>query len=110
MTKIFMIIVISFLEIACMPVTHTPIPRSPKMLSELAQGKRCFREGLYKSAMTLLLPLAIKHQAEAQYAVGYMYYYGYGVAKDKDVGFFWIKEAADRHYEPAVTALMNISH
>lgn len=73
--------------------------------SELQEGKRNFEAGYYKKAMHDLLPLATNGDAEAQYAVGYMYYYGYGVAQDTDVGYFWIKRSAAQHFSPAITAL-----
>lgn len=73
--------------------------------SELAQGERYFKGGLYKHAMKQLLPLAVDGNANAQYAVGYMYYYGYGVTQDTDTGYFWINRAAQQHYEPALKAL-----
>ena len=76
--------------------------------SELQQGKRYFEAGYYKSAMHDLLPLATNGNAEAQYAVGYMYYYGYGVSQDTDVGHFWIKRAADQNFKPAIQALAMI--
>lgn len=73
--------------------------------SYMQQGKRYFQEGYYKKSMMLFLPLACDGNPEAQYAVGYMYYYGYGVTQDKDVGYFWIQRAADQHYLPAISAL-----
>lgn len=78
---------------------------SPATQSELAQGKRLFNEGYYKRAMTQLLPLAANGNAEAEYAVGYLYYYGYGTTQDVDSGYFWIKRAADQKFQPAVDAL-----
>lgn len=78
---------------------------TPGMMSRLEQGKRDFNDGYFKSAMHELLPLACDGSAEAQYAVGYMYYYGYGVGQDTDVGYFWIKRSADKHYPPAQEAL-----
>jgi TPR repeat protein len=78
---------------------------TPRVQSELQQGKRNFEQGYYRRAMSDLLPLACDGVPEAQYAVGYMYYYGYGVAQDTEVGYFWIKRSADQHYAPAVQAL-----
>jgi len=75
------------------------------VMSELAQGQREFDQGYYKRAIARLLPLACEGNAEAQYAIGYMYYYGYGVTQDTDVGVIWIKSAAAKHYEPAIAAL-----
>lgn len=84
---------------------HFTPPMTPKMISELQQGKRWFETGYYKHAMRMLLPLACDGVPEAQYAVGYMYYYGYGVAQDTDVGIFWITRAAEKGYLPAQRAL-----
>ncbi|HEX4044358.1 MAG TPA: hypothetical protein VHZ76_01665 [Gammaproteobacteria bacterium] len=78
---------------------------SPRVASELQQGKRLFEDGYYKRSLQELLPLACDGNAEAQYAVGYMYYYGYGVPQDTDVGYFWIKRSADQHFLPAEKAL-----
>jgi TPR repeat protein len=94
---------------ACATTHPTPTPRSPRVMSELQQGKRYFEDGYYKSALKYLLPLAAECEPEAEYAVGYMYYYGYGVAQDTDVGYFWIKRSADQHFAPAEKALTLIS-
>ncbi len=112
MNIIIKFIVISILSIylcACATTHPVPAPRSPRVMSELAQGKRYFVDGYYKSAMHTLLPLAADCEPEAEYAVGYMYYYGYGVAQDTDVGYFWINRSAEQHYQPAVQALTMIS-
>jgi len=101
MLRLLLVSLLSFLLMAC-ATTHM---RSPLVSSELAQGKRDFEAGYYKRAMHELLPLACNGTPEAQYAVGYMYYYGYGVAQDTDVGYFWIKRSADQGYQPAVKAL-----
>lgn len=101
MRHVFLFICCAFLMTACGP-------HSPKAQSELAQGKRYFDSGYYKRAMSQLLPLATDGNAEAQYAVGYMYYYGLGVPQDTDSGFFWIKRSADQHFVPAADALMMI--
>lgn len=78
---------------------------SPATVSELAYGKKLFQDGYFKRAMQQLLPLAAEGNMEAEYAVGYMYYYGYGVAQDTETGDFWIKRSADQQFEPAVKAL-----
>lgn len=101
------IMLICFLAVslsACV-VKKTSGNISLKSESELEQGKRYFEDGYYKKAMTMLLPLACNGVAEAQYAVGYMYYYGYGVAQDTDVGYFWIRRSAEGGYKPAQKAL-----
>lgn len=74
-------------------------------VSMLQYGQRYFDARYYKSAMRILLPLACDGHPQAQYAVGYMYYYGYGVAQDTDVGHFWIERAANKNFVPAAKAL-----
>jgi TPR repeat protein len=71
----------------------------------LEEGKKNFGDGNYKQAFHELLPVASDGNAHAEYAVGYMYYYGYGVAQDSESARFWMKKSADQHYEPAVKAL-----
>jgi hypothetical protein len=88
------------------PIPMQPKVTSPATMSELEQGKRLFQDGYYKRAMEQLLPLAAEGNIEAQYAVGYMYYYGFGAPQDTESGYFWIKRSADQHYQPAIHALM----
>ena len=111
MPKIIFVSLLSLLLSACITHHYSPPPPrlSPRQMSELQQGKRYFEEGYYKRAMQQLLPLACQGVAEAQYAVGYMYYYGYGVAQDTDVGYFWIKCSANQGYPPANQALIMIA-
>jgi len=103
MRKILAISLLSLTLTAC--ATHHASAISPADESYLQQGRRYFQEGSYKHSMQILLPLACDGIPEAQYAVGYMYYYGYGVAQDTDVGYFWIKRSAGQHYQPAIKAI-----
>ncbi len=79
-----------------------------RMAQELHRGKSNFEAGFYRDAFRQLLPLATEGSREAQYAVGYMYFYGYGVPMDTESGVFWIQKSADQHYPPAVQALTSI--
>jgi TPR repeat protein len=72
---------------------------------ELAEGKKNFRDGEYKTAFHQLLPLASEGNPTAQYAVGYMYYYGYGVSLDAESGRFWMQKSADQKFPAAEKAL-----
>lgn len=81
-----------------------------KMAQDLQAGKASFESGHYKKAFHQLLPLAVKCRAEAQYAVGYMYYYGYGVSEDTESGIFWMTKAAEQNYQPACKALELLQH
>src|SRR3990167_5966521 len=103
--RISVLIILAIILIACTTLHKT----SPAQQSlQLQRGERSYESGYYKRAMKELLPLACDGNPAAQYAVGYMYYYGYGVSQDTDVGYFWIKRAADQHYAPAIQALILI--
>jgi TPR repeat protein len=104
MIRIFLISFLSLTLMAC--ATYT---KKAYVLSGLQQGKHEFNAGYYKHAMHELLPLACDGNPEAQYAVGYMYYYGLGVAQDTDVGYFWINRSANRGFPLALKALQLIN-
>lgn len=78
---------------------------SPKMSQEMEGGRSKFLDGNYKEAFHIILPLAANGKKEAQYAVGYMYYYGLGVPRDSESGIFWMQKSAEQNYQPAKDAL-----
>jgi TPR repeat protein len=94
--KSTLIMLLSLTLIAC--------ATSLKNASEFQQGQRYFQDGYYKRAIQELLPPACDGNPQAQYAIGYLYYYGYGVAQDTEVGYFWIHRAASQYYRPAQEA------
>ena len=95
--KMLFIIFLAFILQAC---------ASPRMAEELEQGKMSFAAGDFKQAFHELLPVAAcQGNPQAQYAVGYMYYNGYGVAADTESGIFWMSKAAQKGYLPAQNAL-----
>ena len=49
----------------------------------LREGIYNFKQQNYRTAFVRLMPEAEKGNPDAQYAVGYMYYYGEGVVEDK---------------------------
>lgn len=60
----------------------------------LRDGINSFKIQNYRQAFIRLKPEAEKGQADAQYAVGYMYYYGQGVVEDRKKAWYWINCAA----------------
>ena len=77
-----------------------------------ASGSLSFHEGIenfraqnYRTAFIRLKPEAEKGQRDAQYAVGYMYYYGQGVTEDRDQAWFWIHMAAKLGQTDAIEAV-----
>lgn len=69
------------------------------------QGKQLFQNKQYSLAYQQLKPLAEKGNPDAQYAVGYMYYYGKGIVQNKNIGFSWILKAAKQGQPQAKRAL-----
>ncbi|MCW8410018.1 sel1 repeat family protein [Legionella sp. PATHC035] len=61
----------------------------------LREGIDSFRVENYRKAFIRLKPIAERGQPDAQYAVGYMYYYGKGVVEDRKKAWFWINAAAN---------------
>lgn len=71
----------------------------------LALGKANFVVHNYDMAYEHLAPLAEGGDADAQYALGYMYYNGYGVPRDDAIATQWIKKSAKQHNLKAIRAL-----
>ena len=60
----------------------------------LREGIRSFQVQDYRQAFIRLKPEADKGQLDAEYAIGYMYYYGQGVVEDRKKAWYWITRAA----------------
>lgn len=73
--------------------------------TNLAEGIHSFRIQNYRQAFVRLKPEAKKGQPDAQYAVGYMYYYGQGVVENRRKAWFWINKAAAAGQAEAIVAL-----
>jgi len=76
------------------------------------QAKALFLNQQYKQAANALLLLAKQGHASAQYTIGYMYHYGYGVPRNEKESIRWITLAAARGHPQAEEALarINASH
>jgi TPR repeat protein len=70
----------------------------------LQEGKNNFQAKNYSAAMVDLLPQAANGNSDAQYAVGWMYFYGRGITQDQAVGKNWIDQAAAQGNIPAIRA------
>lgn len=71
----------------------------------LQEGIVSFKRQDYRQAFVRLMPEAEKGQPDAQYAIGYMYYYGQGVVEDRKKAYLWIRRAADAGQPDAIQAL-----
>ena len=71
----------------------------------LRDGIRSFEVQNYRQAFITLLPEAERGQPDAQYAVGYMYYYGQGVIENRNKAWHWINCAAKAGQQDAIAAV-----
>ena len=60
----------------------------------LQEGIKSFQVQDFRQAFIRLRPAAEKGSPEAQYAIGYMYYYGQGIIEDRRKAWYWITLAA----------------
>ncbi len=82
------------------------------MLLSACAGPTPFEEGMdnfhqqnYQAAFDKLYPLAEDGNADAEYAIGYMFYEGKLGAADKSLGVEWIRKAALQGNDLAEQAL-----
>ena len=73
------------------------------------EGITYFRAQQYRDAFIRLKPQAEKGQPDAEYAIGYMYYYGQGVVEDRKKAWYWITKAAREGQPDAVEAAALLS-
>ncbi len=88
----------------------TPPPQEVDPVQETAnsmfeEAREAYREFDYEKATEILSSLAAQGDANAQYALGYMYYYGFGVVHDEAIALEWIKKAAALGHADAIIAL-----
>lgn len=69
------------------------------------KAKYDFDNQNYDQSRQNLETLAKKNNKEAQYALGYQYYYGLGVEKNNALAQDYIRQSADQGYKPAIRAL-----
>jgi TPR repeat protein len=103
--KIMKLLLISLLLISCTGCSAYCYFKHLENVHDLESGEYNFYLGFYKKAMRDLLPAAKNDNVRAQYAVGYMYYYGYGVLQDTEKGYYWISKAALAGNVNAINAL-----
>ena len=72
-------------------------------------GMHSFQAQNYRKAFILLKPQALAGVLAAEYAVGYMYYYGQGVVENRAEAQYWIRCAAQGGYPEAVAAFEILS-
>ena len=71
----------------------------------LREGIQSFKVQDYRQAFVRLKPEAERGQSDAQYAIGYMYYYGEGVIENRRQAWYWITRAAEAGQSDAKAAV-----
>lgn len=89
--------------------TQKPIIQNTQTAQIINEAKVAYGKNNFKKAKLLLLPLAEKGDALAQYEVGYLYYYGLGTSINHKKAKGWIRLAASNGYQPAIKALKILS-
>ena len=116
--KLFISTGLARLLVACVgvPVEKRTSPSAAQRLeaqsARFAEGKALFLNKQDGEAAAVLLPLAQQGHAGAQYTIGYMYHYGYGLPRNEKESTRWIANAAARGHAQAKQALarINASH
>ena len=72
-------------------------------------GKENFQSQNYQQSFKNLEPVALEGNRDAQYAVGYMYFYGLGTIEDRTAALYWVERAATQDQTQAQTALKIIA-
>jgi TPR repeat protein len=68
----------------------------PAVAGSIEDAKKAYDGGDYRKAIRIYKPLAEQGDAEAQYALGYMYRNGEGVPKDYVKAYMWFTLAIAR--------------
>lgn len=74
--------------------------------NNLVTGIESFKAQDFREAFVRLMPSAQAGNPDAQYAIGYMYYYGKGVVEDKKAAWYWINCAAKAGQPDAIQAVI----
>lgn len=84
----------------------TSTPEKPQAeLTTIERARIAYRNKDYGQTLILLNALVQKDNAEAQYALGYMYRYGQGLPRNQERASYWITLAAKNGCQKAQTAL-----
>ncbi len=75
---------------------------------QLRSATKSYHLQNFNLALRDIMPLAKRGKPQAQYALGYMYFYAQGMSEDRAKAIRWMQKAADQNYYPAQQALVMI--
>jgi septal ring-binding cell division protein DamX len=105
-------IILSIITIAGCTTTTTKLTQTEPLINQPAQyakARDAFNRKDYLQAAMLLKPLAEQGNADAQYALGYMYHNGLGVPRNYKLALQWMSAASAKGNKKATEALHRIS-
>ena len=91
-------IILSLILAGCMPQARNTV----------LLGQQALNQKKYALAFKYYQKAAKKGDPQAQYAIGYMYYHGFGVDKDLQYAIRWWGKSAKSNYKPAQNALAQL--
>ncbi len=94
--------VVRFLVVAILLVAGVPAR------ADFQAGVAAYERGDYKAAYDEWLPPALSDDAEAQYSIGVLYYFGKGFPKDFYMAQLWFRKAAALGHAEAQFNLANM--
>lgn len=97
------------LALICTGCATTEDEREESDTEQLEVAREQFLRKDYEGAAITLLPIARDGNAEAQYSLGYLYYYGMGIPRNQDYGWQLIQASATQGNDRAVAALTMMS-
>ncbi|PVV07320.1 MAG: hypothetical protein B6D77_14210 [gamma proteobacterium symbiont of Ctena orbiculata] len=84
----------------------TPDSEMDETAAILTEAHKAYNIKAYKKVFQLIFPLAAAGNDKAQYALGYLFYYGLGVQKSERQAMHWIQQAAAQGNPKARKALI----
>jgi uncharacterized protein len=69
---------------------------STSIIADFSKGANAYNSGDYKTAFKELLPHAKEGNSEAQWVLGIMYRWGYGILKDYSEAFKWFEKSGNQ--------------
>jgi DamX protein len=99
-----------FVLVGC---AHKPQAKAPVTYGSFANTKACKDTPFlqkYGCSLDKIEKAAEQSDPDAQYALGYMYYYGIGTVRDQQTAKLWIERSADQGQSLAIKAIKLIDH
>ncbi len=93
---------------APLPANGAPVQPSSSFASSSICTSNTFLQK-YQCSFTQISQAARSGDPDAQYALGYLYYYGIGTTQDRQTGLVWIRKAASQGQPVAQQALKALS-